>query len=294
MIQQNKRLEVLKLESAERRAQIELIKDEATRRKALEIFDQVEKVNMLKGQLDILKTEIDELANKRLDLDISDTDTRLKIEQQIADKKKEQGVIMDQLGLKQDEQNKKLSFTVRDFEGLINNVYSNLGNLVADSITGAKTFDEAWREAAANVLKYLIQVMQQMLVMKALSAFGFGGGGFASAIGSSVGSAQLTYHSGGTATAGESGLGVFQNFGGLKKDEFNAVLQKGEAVLTQRQQENVASALQDGGNTGSATINNHIMIDGDSLAKSVSQSANFDSGVMKVIKDNRDTIQNLI
>lgn len=290
---QGKKLEAMKLQTAEKRKQLELsLKDasEDVRNTNLSVFDKVENIDYQKAKIDQLNSDIEKLSAKRLNLNIFDNSDRIKIEDEINSKMKERSAIMEEIGIKQEDLSENLSFTVKDFEGLLNTAYGSMSTLISDTISGTKSLKESFSELFSNLLKYLLQVYQRLLVMKALKMLGMATGGGTGDVLSSVfdGASSRSvekFHVGGINKPGD-----FSSWaGGLNSDEFPAILQKGEALVTEKQQANISAALQSENNSSRSVVNN-IVLDSSSLADAISKTESFEQGVIRAYNRNTDAL----
>lgn len=166
-------------------------------------------------------------------------------------------------------------------------------------INGTKTAGEAFREMAAGILSEIARMIIQQQILNAVQGAmgGLGGGG---GIGGAIAS---VFHGGGIAGSGSRKRWVDPSIfafapryhtggiAGLAPNEVPAILEKGERVMTEAEQKEMARNQGQGGNSATnVTVNN--MIDSQSVAAAMDGSEG-ENTVMNHIKANASEIKAL-
>jgi hypothetical protein len=149
-----------------------------------------------------------------------------------------------------------------NFESMMIGSFDNIASSLAQTLWGV---DVDWRETMKSMGIELTALLLKMLAAAALKAVITGATGGAGGLGAALGSGIIgdliigsSFHSGGTVGAGGSPVmapaslwaGAPRFHGGLKPDEFPAILQTGEEVLSRRQ-------VAEGRGSGRTIVNNN-------------------------------------
>ena len=193
-----------------------------------------------------------------------------------------------------------LTITFEQVASIVSGSATRAVDTFAQSIVnGASVTDSlklAFRQFAADFLRQIAQMILQQTILNALQA-AFGGGGILAGI----------LHEGGI--AGETSVPrrrvpawVFRNavrlhdgtgFSGLRRDEYPAILERGESVLTERQADAVGSMMSgsgrsDGGSRDLTIINT---VDAASFLEEALRRAEGREAVLNVIQAERASVR---
>lgn len=259
-----------------------------TRNATLAVADRLFKfddLNAIVKELKDLETKLDNVA-------YGDTNKRLELEGQIADRKSTQIELQKELGVETDATNEKLKFTVAQVKELNIGVNNDVVDGFTEMAVGAQTFGQVMEDVKNNFLKNIAKMIIQQLYFNAIA--GLTGGSAADAQAGKVGLGSLLFSAMPTFHTGIGGGGSTSSFqpqvqvpGLTNSNEGLAVLQKGERISTVNQQYNE----QYKNNT--TTNNQSFYMDGEQLSSAVFNSNTADEAVLKIITKNKNTIKSL-
>lgn len=262
------------------------------RRKALDLTESLFNIKNAKARIGELDDEIDKLIERRASkTDVFDRTKMLELEGQINEKIKEREGLEESIGKKRDKGNDDFKLTLDQISDILDNTYTNFSTLISSAVSGVSTLKEATKTFFQDTLKYLASLFQKLLVMKAAKMIGsyFGFSDF-----SGQGGAGNYYHEGGTVYNG-SGDGSFGAMGKMSAKEVDARLNKGEAVLTKKQQENLGNSMSGGVSGGAPIIANiHNNIDANSLATSIGGTRGFADAFKNELTRNSSTYRQIL
>ncbi len=283
-------IEATELERKERLKEIEEeytnLEDKA---ELIDLTNKIFDIEQFKNNLDIAEKELDALQNKLNNTDYFNFEERARLEEQINAKTAERIELQKKLGKEQEEANKNYVFTVERINKLNEELKNSFLDIFSDFVSGTKSAKEAFNDFATFFLKKISEMILEQLYLNTIGSFGGNSdtgatGGFGSLFFNALSSLPF-FHTGGT-------VGVTQPLvqvpGITKGDESLAVLKRGEQVLTKNQQYN--GNMQSSNNI----VENNIIIDSDSLAKSTLETQNGIEGVIKIIRKNKDQIKNIL
>ena len=262
------------------------------RQKALDLTESLFNIKNAKARISELDDEIDRLIERRASkTDVFDRTKMLELEGQINEKIKEREGLEESIGKKRDKGNDDFKLTLDQISEILDNTYTNFSTLISSAVSGVSSLKEATKTFFQDTLKYLASLFQKLLVMKAAKMIGsyFGFSDF-----SGQGGSGNYYHEGGTVYNG-SGDGSFGSFGKMSAKEVDARLNKGEAVLTKKQQDNLGNSIAGGGSGGSPIIANiHNNIDANSLATSIGGTRGFSEAFKNELTRNSSTYRQIL
>lgn len=204
--------------------------------------------------------------------------------------------------------------------------FNNIGQSIANVVLGTESFGDALSTLGqtalsvfASIVDAIAQVLIQMVALEiAQSAFGgggFGGGGGGGGGGGSLNSlfGQLFasfFHDGGI--VGSRGASVKRRTGfseaawigapkfhgggglGLRPDEYRAVLQRGEEVLTEDDPRHIRNLGSGGGSEGGAGgIKQVLLLDPEAVPNAM-QTRSGERSILSVIRANKETIKQVL
>lgn len=255
---------------------------------AIDLTNKIFDIQNFKQNLIIVEKELEELNNKLLNTDFFDFNKRNELENQINNKTKERIDLQGKLGEKQEEVNEGYIFTVERINKLNEELKNSFIDIFSEFASGTLSAKEAFNSFATFFLKKISEMILEQMYLNTIGKLGSGGesgAGLGSLFMGAMSSIPF-FHTGGTVGVTQP---LMQVPGITKNDESLAVLKKGEQVLTKNQQFN------NGNNKGSNNIvENNIIIDSDSLAKSTLESQNGIDGVLKILRKNKDQIKNIL
>lgn len=277
------------IERAERIKEIEEefigLEEKAT---LIDLTNKIFDIEKFKINLEKAEEELDQLNNKLNNTDFFNFEERNNLEQQINNKTAERIELQNKLGIKQEENNENYIFTVQRINQLNEQLKDSFIDIFSDFAAGSKSAKEAFNDFATFFLKKISEMILEQLYLNTIGSLGGSGGGATGGIASglfSAFSAMPFFHTGGTVGVTQP---MLQVPGITKGDESLAVLKKGEQVLTKNQQFNQQQ------NSGTNIVENNIILDTDSIAKSALESESGISGVMKIIRKNKDQVKNIL
>lgn len=268
-----------------------------------QLVEKLINVKKAKAQMAELDRELSDLISKHSRGQISNDEFSQGVDLIGGDLREAAGETGDPADL--DQVNEKLSeaYMRVDLLGQIGKtVGESLSNSLVDSlfafIDGTKSAGDAFRDFAAGVLRDIAKMMMQQAILNALQgAFGGASGGFGGGVMASI------FHGGGTAGSGSRKRFVSPSLfalapryhtggiAGLAPNEVPAILEKGERVMTEAEQKEMARNQGQGGNSATnVTVNN--MIDSQSVAAAMDGSEG-ENTVMNHIKANASEIKAL-
>ena len=294
--EQGKNAEVRARQRAKELANIEQEFKNATpeqRQKALDLTESLFNIKNAKARISELDDEIDRLIERRASkTDVFDRTKMLELEGQINEKIKEREGLEESIGKKRDKGNDDFKLTLDQISDILDNTYTNFSTLISSAVSGVSSLKEATKTFFQDTLKYLASLFQKLLVMKAAKMIGsyFGFSDF-----SGQGGSGNYYHDGGTVYNG-SGDGRFGAMGKMSAKEVDARLNKGEAVLTKKQQDNLGNSMAGSGGSGGAPIiaNIHNNIDANSLATSIGGTRGFADAFKNELTRNSSTYRQIL
>lgn len=259
---------------------------------AIDLTNKIFDLQKFKQTLTIVEKEITDLKERLSKTDFFNFDERNSLEQQINEKTLERIALQEKLGEKQDETNEGYIFTVERINKLNEELKDSFIDIFSEFASGTLSAKEAFNSFATFFLKKISEMILEQMYLNTIGKLGSGGGaggGSGAGLGSMFMGAMSSipfFHTGGT-------VGVTQPLvqipGLTKADESAAILKKGEKVLTKNQQSNDERNKSSGN-----VVENNIIIDSNSLAKSTLESQNGIDGVLKILRKNKDQIKNLL
>lgn len=187
----------------------------------------------------------------------------------------------------------------------VTNAFNTVGNAIAGLINGTNSWGDALTSVleagiglAASFLKAIADVLIQMVALQvAKSIIG----------GASGGLGGLFFHDGGVVGKGGShrkvsggsgswiGAPKFHGGGGLglKPDEYKAVLQRGEEVLTADDPRHISNIGKGSGGGGQPALKQVLYLDPDQVVSAM-QSRSGQKTFLTMIRTNKETIKQVL
>lgn len=272
-------------------------KDVKNKAEATDIVNALFDNNKLKIKLDDITKELDELTTTQAGLTPFDENWN-SIADEISQKTKEQIELQKELKIAVKDANDSNLLSLENLKAGNQAIASELKSSLKDYITGAKTATEAISGFFEGLAEKLLDAILNQLILNAVTA-AFGGTSSGAASGSSGiltsiaglfgGSKKSSAGSAGTASSRHNGLAGGEITQGtlIKPDGYNfshdegfIVAKAGESVGTKQDLEGMA------GGSGNQTINNNIMIDGDSLTDKLFKTQTMDRNLDNYFKKN--------
>ncbi len=186
----------------------------------------------------------------------------------------------------------------------VTNAFTTAADAIVGLVAGTMSFGDAIRSVfttalqfAADFLKAIAQVLIQMVALQvAKSVIGGGFGGFLFHSGGVVGASSGRSRSNiGGSWAGAPKLHTGGGMG-LRQDEYKAVLQRGEEVLTEddpRHVRNIGQGGDSGGGGGGMGIKQVLVLDPEAVPAAM-QSRSGEKAILTVIKSNIPTLKQML
>lgn len=287
---QENKLEVISLQRTKAIRDIEReFTNVEQRAEAIDLTNKIFDLEVFKSNLDQVEKELEKLKTDLSNTDYFNLEERSRLESEINSKVAERTELQGKLGQKEKEVNENYIFTVERIRKLNDQLKDSFLDIFSDFAAGTKSATEAFNDFATFFLKKISEMILEQLYLNAI-------GGIAKATGQNQADVGLGsifslfnsmpfFHTGGTVGVTQP---LMQVPGITKGDESLAVLRKGEQVLTKNQQFNNSNQAKNN------IVENTIILDSDSIAKSALESDSGIQGVIKIIRKNKDQVKNIL
>ncbi len=184
------------------------------------------------------------------------------------------------------------------YDDLAKSMASSFSDTVFSVLDGTNSIEDAFRQMLLNIVQDLFKANLESMFTDLFSgitgAFSSGSGGSGSGIGGLFSSIASYFHTGGV--VGQDGFkkSTYVKYhtggiAGLKPNEVNATLEKGEEILTAKDPRHVNNGGKD---SSSPTIIN--LVDGNQIASVLDGNETFNSAVLNYITANKNEVNGVL